>query len=463
MKKHLPWIILTLSFIFFSILATRTYSWIFIPDSGDWLASSTMWMVPQPMGYPLYILLGHFLNAFSGDLVLKMVIVLSCFCSAITVCLVYFVSLKLTKNLLISITSAVLLTGSALFLTQSTIVEQYALLTVLLTAAFWFYLTDKKYLVGVFLGLAISVHVFAVIISLMWFVILWKKRREWLKPALICATIAFIFYSTTLLLMYLPTPKLLAGGLNFYSLKMYLFNITGGIVGTMSVFEAPHRLLMIGCALLTSFSVGLIPMVKSFKTLNSVKLLLMSTILFILWYVLTCIDPITWHYLIILSPSVVILCTLGLAEMKRKHTYVVLAVAIVLLGCNSFFFNANRLTNKDSQASTYYTELMTLPDNSIVVTNAGRFSLGLFYAISNGKKLIPLIYPYIDTWKFNDYESWLAKTYDVVVEDSTEQTIMTNLSTHNIYYVGQPNSTDKLQPHLVLAGVGTISQIEGVK
>jgi hypothetical protein len=115
-------------------------------------------------------------------------------------------------------------------------------------------------------------------------------------------------------------------------------------------------------------------------------------------------------------------------------------------------------------ASTYYQELLSLPNNSIVVTEPGQYSLGLFYAMSNGKQLIPLIYPYIDTWDFKDYETWLEKTYDIKVGSTTVITIQDNLNTHQIYYVGLPDALDKLQPHLITDGVpGLISQVEGVR
>ena len=67
MRKYLHWWVLGVSFAFFAILATKTFSWWFIPDSGDWLTAAHQWLVPQPVGYPLYILLGHFLNMLPGD------------------------------------------------------------------------------------------------------------------------------------------------------------------------------------------------------------------------------------------------------------------------------------------------------------------------------------------------------------------------------------------------------------
>jgi peptidoglycan hydrolase-like protein with peptidoglycan-binding domain len=159
----------------------------------------------------------------------------------------------------------------------------------------------------------------------------------------------------------------------------------------------------------------------------------------------------------------VIFAALGLKSFSVKYTYIIIAAAVVLLGLNSYFLNANRLTNQDPMASTYYNELMSLPNNSIVVTEPGQYSLGLFYAMSNGKQLIPLIYPYIDIWNFKDYSEWLVATYPVTVGSTTVATIQDNLNAHQIYYVGLPDPNDKFLPHLVLEGTGLIRQIEGVK
>ena len=273
------WLFLAAVFAFYALHATRAFSWIFIPDSGDWLTAAHQWVVAQPVGYPLYTLLGHLINLLPGSLEINLVILLSCLTSTVTVGLTYVIIKKTTSNTLIAITCAGLLCASAVFLTQSTIIEQYALLTMLLTAAFWAWTCNKKVLVGVFLGLAISVHIFALIIALLWLCVLWKQRKEWVKPVLICAAIVIVMYGYILIMMALPTPKLLAGGLNFAAVKSYLFDISGGIVGTMSIFEAPRRFLMIGGMLLVSFSVALIPAVKAIKPLNTMKLLLLTTII----------------------------------------------------------------------------------------------------------------------------------------------------------------------------------------
>jgi hypothetical protein len=467
MKKYLPLFILVVSLTFFAILCAKEWTWLFASsDSGDWLASSQTWMVPQPVGSPLYILLGHVLNVLPGDLTLKMTLVLSCLASAVTVTLVFLIVRKLTKSTLISLTCSILLASSAVFLTQSTVIEEYALVTMLMTGAFWFYVNDKKKTTALFLGLAIAVHIFAAILALLWLVVLWKEWKKWVVPVLIASAVVCVFYSLILLLMHLDTPRLFAGGLNFSSVKTYLFDVTGGIVGTMSIFEAPKRFLNVGGILLVSFSIGLIPAIRSIKPLSTFKLLLVSNIAFILWYVLTCVDPLTWTFIALITPSVVILCGIGLVDFKRKYVYVVLCVSLILTGLNASYLNADKLTNTHFLAERYYHELMSLPDNSIVVTTPGAYSLGLFYVMSEGKDLIPLIYPYIDEWEFWDYFNWLERKYpNVTLGVYTKDIIRANLGKIPIFYAQSPGNENNIVSSLILSGneYSLVREVEGVK
>ena len=463
MKKYLPLVVLILSLVFYTILSAKEWTWLFVSsDSGDWLAASQMWMVPQPMGSPLYILFGQGLNILPGELALKMTLVLSCLASAVTVTMVFLIVRRLTNSLLISIACSVLLLGSAVFLTQSTVLEEYALVTMFATVAFWWYITDHRKLVGLFLGFAITVHIFALILLLLWATILWREWKKWLKPALITLTVTIAFYSVIPLLMYLDTPRLLAGDLSVSSLKTYLFDITGGIVGTMSIFEVPKRFLNIGMILIVSFSVGLIPVVKAIKPISSMKLMLISNVVFILWYVLTTIDPITWTYIMFIAPSVAILCGLGLTKYEKKFVYSVLAVSLILTGLNTFYLNADRLIQTHFLANRYYHELMCLPNGSIVVTTPGAYSLGMFYVMSEGKDLIPLIYPYLDEWEFEDYATWLEVKYGIIGDD-TITIIKRNLG--NVFYAQTPGSINDIVTQLVLSGneYSLVRKVEGVK
>ncbi len=460
MRRYIALLIGAAAFAYYVVLSAKTYTWVFMSsDSGDWLAASNWWFVPQPYGSPLYILLGHFLNLFPGDLVIKMTIVLSVLPSAITVMLVYLIVKRLTNRQSIASASAAVLLGSAVFLTQSTILEEYALATMLLTLSFWTYINSRRYWTALCWGLAVAVHVFVLGAILFWLIIEW---RTYTKPLLvITAPIIAAFYGFILLLMFQDTPRLLGGGLNVYSLKQYLTVTTGAILGQLSIFEAPKRLLLTSQLVLMSFGLALVPLVKSVKKPISKPIAVaLGIILWTFWYQITNIDPSAWTFITYASPFIAVLAGVGLLRLGKFHLRLVCAGALVLILANSAFLNANNLTNDRPLATDYYEALQELPDGSIVLTNPGSHSLGLFYAMSEGKDLVPLVYPYMDDWNFFDYGLWLHQTYDIetyVITSpgfhrwkGTLEIVEDNLSSKDVYYADTPWRHSDIRRCLVL-------------
>ena len=442
LKVSMPIMLFILAALFYGVLCAKEYTWVFMSsDSGDWLAASTAWMVPQPYGSPLYILLGRFLSICPGDLVLKMTILLSILPSAVTVAMTYLIANKLTSSRKVALTSAIVLLGSAVFLTQSTVLEEYALTTMLLVLSFWVYLNGHRYRTVVLWGLAASIHVFVLGIITFWLLVEW---RRYLKPT-ICVTlpIVAVFYSAILLIMSLDTPKLFAGGLNFEALEAYLTTTAGAVVGQLSIFEAPKRLLITIEILLVSFGFALIPLVKAFKRpITRAVLVMLGIVTWTLWYQITCTDSASWTFLIYASPFIAVLAGLGLSRLNGLHMKYVLAGALVLVLVNALFLNANILTQSDPKASSYKQALWELPDNSVVLTNADSYLMGIAYVINEGKDIVPLVYPYMEDWEFWDYYDWLRDRYGNIVRiaPSTFETIALNLEDGvDVYYANSPS------------------------
>lgn len=415
MKKAL--IVGAIAFAYYVLLSAKQWTWVFMSsDSGDWLATANWWMVPQPYGSPLYISLMHLIGTFSGGdaTVILATILLSCLPAAITVALIYLIVHKLTQKLWPALTSSAVLLGAGIFLTQSTVLEEYALAIMFCTLAYWFYLNDRRKLTATALGLGVAVHIFILPIAIFWFLLQWRERKLWLKPFGIFALCGIVPYSLILLLMYLDTPRLLAGNLSVTSLYEYLFSIGGNIVGRLSIFEAPYRFLAIGKILLTSLGLALIPLWYGLKRpYDTKKLVLLMVVCVSLWYHLTSMDPVSWTFMCFGFPAIAILVGIGLNKLTLKHTYVIVASALILICVNGIFLNANTLTNEKPLAQTYYNELYALPDGAVVVTSAGAYSLGLFYVMSEGKNLIPIVYPYADTWNFPAYSTYIKDNWEI--------------------------------------------------
>lgn len=424
-KARLPFIIGFVAFIYYVALSADVYTWIFAgSDSGDWLAASTIWMVPQPYGSPLYILLGHLLNLFPGDLVIKMTIILTCIPSAITVAVTYLSVLHLTHRVLHSLIASTVLMGSAVFVSQSTILEEYGLTIMFVSLAFYAYLRNWKYRTVIFLGLGSAVHV--IVIALAGFWILADRRwKYWFgKPVLVYIVVGASWYALIPILMYADTPRWLIGEASLINLVAYWSGTGRTIIGMLSIFDAPARIWFVVRVVVMSFGVALIPLFTNiYKPLTRTVAILVATVLFILWYVVTCLDINAWTFLAIASPAIAIMIGLGLSKMHIDHAFIIGITACMLVIFNGVLLNANTLTKQNDFAGAYYNQLDALPSQSVVVVPAGAYSLGLFYSVANGHDLVPVIYPYMEEWELfgmQGYSEYLTNKYGVHWESTLD-------------------------------------------
>ena len=420
-----PLLVFVSSFAYYILLSAKQFTWIFASgDSGDWLAASNMWFVPQPYGSPLYISLGHFLDLFGGDLVIKMTVILSCLPAAITVTLVYLIVKKLATEKAAWFSIAILL-GAGIFLTQSTVLEEYAIATMFLVASYYFYLIDKKWLVAVSLGLGTAVHVVVPVVAVLWLLVMRKEWRAWVKVIPVFAVIGFTPYLLIVYLMTTDAPQLLAGGLSWQSINSYLGST--GVFGSLSIIDLPKRTLDFVAVVLMSFGLAVIPFFAIFKRRpwnNNTKLVI-AAIFFPVFYYATCLDPTSWTFMTFACPFVAIIAGIEVARItNRKLVMAIASVTILIIFTNTIMLNADRLTKANPMAVEYYNEVQQIPDGSAIVMVRGGFnSMAVFYAISEGKDIIPIFLTNYD-WKedalYTNYADWINKEYNLVGNNTQE-------------------------------------------
>lgn len=427
LSKHLPFAIFIVALAYYCLLASYSYTWLYASqDSGDWLAASSIWIVPQPIGSPLYVFLGHFLNLFPGSLEIKMTLLLSALPAAITISLVYLVVLRLSGSKFIAVASSLILLGAEIFLTQSLILEEYTLTAMFLTLAYLMYLKDYKKLTLVALGCATAVHILGLIFFILWTYILWSERKVWWKHLWIYLLIGILPYIYIPILMYLNSPPFMAGYWSFEALYQYLFRTSNAIVFQISVFDFPARLgiglgLIVGC-----LAIAIIPLVLAFrKPYDNAKKILLISVLFPIIYYILCLDPSTWTFLTFSLPFLAILCSIGLQRLYNKQQRVVIAGAILLVLLNSFFFNTGWLQASNNPAQDVKSQLEALPANSVVLTYPGAYSMAVYYINSTSRTdIIPLVWQETGNgtmiWsledtkiQYQDYCSWLYEQYGI--------------------------------------------------
>lgn len=384
-----------LALLYYAGLASQYHTNIFFSgDNGDWLAASTWWFVPQPYGSPLYITLGHLLNALPfSTLVAKMTFWLSVIPAAITVGTVYLIVKKLV-NMRIAIVCSFVLLGSAIYLTQATVLEEFAISSMFVTLAYYFYIQNKKKLTILMLALGSAVQIIVVLISALWFLLHIKELKAWYKNFWIYIVFGLLPYGLIILMMYLPTPRLLSGSLSWANIDNYLG--ATGTMGSLSLMDAPERLLNFAWIFLVSLGLALIPLFVSFKGLIKLgknALVALATVVFLAWIYLTDNDPGTWHFLPIAYPLSMILVAWGLQRMPKVNYRIVAISGCFLMMVNCLFLNASILAGQYPLAARYEQDVRNLPDGSYLITaSGGNYGLDNYYIMASGKDIRPIFF-----------------------------------------------------------------------
>ncbi|MDG6912644.1 MAG: DUF2723 domain-containing protein [Nitrososphaerota archaeon] len=402
--------VVIISALVYSLVCVKQYTWLFASgDSGDWLAAARFWMAPQPYGSPLYIVLGHALNALPGDLVLKMTYLLSVLPASVTVGLVYLIVRRFNHNRWIAVTSSVLLLGSAVFWSQATVLEEYSLAVMFLTLAMYWYTGGHNKLTGLALGLGTAVHVFLAPVAVLWLAVHAKEWRQWVGAVVVYLFSGVAPYFLILWLLAHGTPPLLAGGnLSWGAANSYLGSTD--VVGTLAWNATGTRTLDTVGFLLVSFGLGLMPAAIAVKRhyRNRFVQMLVVAAGFSVWYALTSIDPTTWVFLIWGTPALVILAGLGLSELPAWHLKAVRAWALAILVVNLTFLNPAVLDRENPVATEFQSQIATVPDGSYLVMSRGGFeALGTFAAMSAGKDIVPVFLTAADYRQDALYQSYV--------------------------------------------------------
>jgi hypothetical protein len=291
-----------------------------------------------------------------------------------------------------------------------------------LTAAFYFYVADKRKLTIVMLGLGAATHVVVMVIAVLWLVseVLSGRGKVWLRYVPLFVICGVLPYALTIWELNNTDPQFIAGGpVSMSVINNYLGST--GVVGTLAVTSLPDRLWHFAGFIIVSLGVALVPMVVGMKQKQTMKgwWLAIIALGFVSWYYLTCLDPTTWHYLPWVMPFAAIMAGVGIGKMTWMYTARLVAVgAGCLVLANAVFLNAGIETARNPQAQIFYSDVMAIPDGSAVVINrGGGEGLGFQYALASGKQLIPIYLQYddnLDTPLYRNYAVWMAKKYGMI-------------------------------------------------
>ena len=401
-------------------------TWMNTDSDGAHYVLAAKYMLPaHNTSAPLFLLLGRlflFIPYGTDAWRMGLISVLSTTASSILIYLI--VKRHLLGNnraRLYAIISALVFGGSALVISQSTIVESYALCTFFMLLAYYFSLKRKWVKVALAIGLLWATH--TLFAWILWAVLL-IKYRELRDVTLIIIPLAFLsFYA------YIPICTAVNGDLGMWHNTNFNDFVTGnlGVLtmlgGALSVWDAPKRILdtlaMLGVSLGLGFVVIVVHLIKTNKRLKYVLLWLF--LLPIIWFA-TNLSAETYVYML---PSIAfgaILTGIGLSKLHLSWSWATCAVAVALMIFNANYFDIGRTLDPEMSATKFYNEeLAKIPDGDIFLGGGWNWTMVFLYNKEENRNIIPVS---TDTLPSEEYLNML-ENQGIKLERSDSQSHVT--------------------------------------
>ena len=342
-------------------------------DGAVYLRSAKYFAISHPWGAPLFNILNMGVVRIPLGSEFWRLAMVSAVCSAITAVLLYMIARRYTSDLKAFLAPLIWL-GSALVVSQSTIIETYSLVTLLMVLAYYLHITGHpkaKYLIGA-AGIAVH-HLIAFVLLVILIEDLrkygWKQGLKYV-PLLFLGAVPYI---------YIP----LANSPPFYWIQgtalghyiNYFFNQVG-LVGGLAIAE-PDAILrvqdFIGIVPLT-FGIGLLLIVPAILKRENIVL----TMLFLLpvLYYATDLAPQTYVYMM---PAVAfggLLAIKGAIVVSRYRLWRWLPIAVVvgslvMMVVNVQFMDIGRTTDREGEAQAFYQSLGKMPQDCTIWIPSG--------------------------------------------------------------------------------------------
>ncbi len=352
-------VVLGLSLAYFIVLTAPNITWVNVDaDAPNYVIAAEEIRLSHPSpGSPLYNLVNiGWIRLLPGSNTFWEISLLS----AIAASLVSLTLYLLTKNVL----APLLWLASGVVVSQSTIVESYALVCLFSVIGYWLYVSDKRTSSYLILGLGVMVHHLAVIL-----IIVFLIRDLWLKKS----KLPFLAILVSLpLLAYIPLvnrePFIWTAGDSLRDYYRYFFS-QGGLLGGLAILptqDLQRRLLDFSLVVGGSLAV-VVPLLYYSVKRNREPLLLALCIIPLVYY-FTNLAPQTYTYVILSIPFAAILVTkVSTSALPKFLPQLTMLVLITTMGLNIQWYDIGRTLDKDMHALEFYDILKEAPfDNSAV-------------------------------------------------------------------------------------------------
>ena len=357
-NKIIPIAIFGLALLYYLVLRAYDHTFYNMGEDGPLFLQTAKYLTtgaPSP-GSPLYHLTNAaWLRVFDFGTEYATLAILSSIYSAITAALLYII----TKNFL----APLLWISSAVVLSQSTILELYTLLTLIMVLA---YNPQKKYnrtLAYFIIGLGLGVHHIAGMGFIALIAFDFINHRS-LKPAL-------AFFLVIPLFIYIPLtnrpPYYMIGGNTFLDYIRYFFQTASGLMGGLPLWPLDNiygRLWDVFRVTIGGLGLSVILTYLAVKSNWREHLLPLLFGLLPLFYYLTTADSKSYFTTL---PTVAFLGIIACRYDWKILKSLCVGVCAIIIGMNIFLYDFDRL-DPNRTAVKFYNQLEELPPNSVLET-----------------------------------------------------------------------------------------------
>lgn len=362
-------------------------------DGAHYIFAAKYLTTAHHMSAPLYLLLGHlFLKIPIGADAWRMGL-MSVFGTMGSVIFIYLILRHLLRDnpkaRLYAIISCLVFGGSALIISQSTIVETMTLAMMCGLGAYYFTLRKKWIVASVVLGTGLAIHPFLAFIAWVVLFIANKEMRNWRRYMITIAFFAFYLYIPIVAVVN-PNDNMwgneTAGGFFGGTFGMVMM-----LVGGLSMWDFPKRVVDTLLILLVSFGLGIVPLIWHFIKVKRWRNALLWLVLIPIIFFAINLAAQTFVYMVISIAFGSIAVGLGLSKMRKQWAFVVLGVAIILMGYNANYLDIGRTLDPEMSAEKFYhEELSKIPDGDKLMTGGWTWAMVYLYNREEGRNIIPI-------------------------------------------------------------------------
>ena len=391
-------LVLACSLGYFLALTAPDLTWVNVDSDGSaYINAAKHWALTHPTGAPLYNMLNWLIVRIPIGSEYFRLCAVSAIAAGVTSLFLYLLAKRYTPNRLKALIAPLVFCASGVVVSQATILDTYAVITLLSVLAFWFHVKRMHRAKYLTIGLGIGIHHLILIpLGVLWIADVVARRKAGLKivrPAMFLWLFGFLFYAYVLLANHAPYNWIEGNSFSHY---MNYFFSQGGLIGGISINTDDLLMRFQDFTVISAVSFGLSGLlilpacISAFRRKDLEGVILFFLFMFPIAYYVTDMAPQVYTYMMPAFAFGGLLAVKGSEyyDLKRMQVAVPALVAVTsvfLIGFNIQTYDIGRNLDKDMVMVRYYESLDKLPDGAYIWTENGGWWRGTVWLYNADK------------------------------------------------------------------------------